>query len=149
MEFSRQEILEWVAISFSSSQERERKKLIPLFFPFHWDMPAQPLSTSGTRRPSPHFPLPLGFFFFFSTGSSIFSYLLSIGSPPTFSLCMVNSPSIPRVLCKPWVLGKEKNGFIALPDKGRHSRFLPLKTMCPNSGGLGEEFHSSSRGWCG
>ena len=38
-------ILEWVAISFSSSQERGRKKLIPPFFPFHCDIPAHPLST--------------------------------------------------------------------------------------------------------
>ena len=39
------------------------------------------------------------------------------------------------------VLGEvEKNSFIALPGKGGHSRLLPLKTVCPNLGGITEEF---------
>ena len=39
------------------------------------------------------------------------------------------------------VLGEvEKNSFIALPGKWEHSRLLPLKTVCPNPGGFGEEF---------
>ena len=37
----------------------------------------------------------------------------------------------------------EKKNFIALPDKGGHSRLLPSKTMCPNPGGFDEEFYSS------
>ena len=42
------------------------------------------------------------------------------------------------------VLGEvEKNSFIALPGKGGHSGLMPLKTMCPNPGGFGEEFDSS------
>ena len=36
---------------------------------------------------------------------------------------------------------------IALPDDGGHSRVMPLKTVCPNSEGIGEEFDSNgSRG---
>ena len=42
------------------------------------------------------------------------------------------------------VLGEvEKNSFIALPGKGGHSRLLPQNTVCPNLGGLDEEFYSS------
>ena len=42
------------------------------------------------------------------------------------------------------VLGEvEKNGFIALPGKGGHSGFMPLKTVCPSPGGFGEEFCSN------
>ena len=37
----------------------------------------------------------------------------------------------------------EKKSFIALPGKGRHSRLLPSKTMCPNSGEFSEEFYGS------
>ena len=33
-----------------------------------------------------------------------------------------------------------KNSFIALPGEGGHSGLLPLKTVCPNMGGFGEEF---------
>ena len=41
------------------------------------------------------------------------------------------------------VLGEiEKNSFIALPGKGGRSRLAPLKTVCPNSGGFGEELYS-------
>ena len=43
------------------------------------------------------------------------------------------------------VLGEvEKNSFIALPGKGGHSGLLSRKTVCPNLGGLGEEFYSNS-----
>ena len=35
-----------------------------------------------------------------------------------------------------------KNSFIALPGKGGHSGLVPLKTVCPNPGGFGEEFYS-------
>ena len=37
----------------------------------------------------------------------------------------------------------EKNSFIALPGKGGHSRLMPLKTVCPNLEGFGEEFYSN------
>ena len=37
----------------------------------------------------------------------------------------------------------EKNSFIALPGKGGHSGLVPLKTVCPNLGGFGEEFYSN------
>ena len=37
------------------------------------------------------------------------------------------------------VLGEVENSFIALPGKGRCSRLLPQKTMCPYMGGFGEE----------
>ena len=41
------------------------------------------------------------------------------------------------------VLGEvEKNNFIALPGKGGCSGLVPLKTVCPNPGGFGEEFYS-------
>ena len=43
-----------------------------------------------------------------------------------------------RVLC-----GAEKNNVIALPGKGGHNRLMPLKTVCPNLGGFGEEFYSN------
>ena len=40
-----------------------------------------------------------------------------------------------------------KNSFIVLPGKGGH--LMPLKTVCPNPGGFGEEFYSSgSRAAC-
>ena len=43
------------------------------------------------------------------------------------------------------VLGEvEKNSFVALPGKGRHSRLLPQNIMCPYMGGFGEEFYSNS-----
>ena len=43
------------------------------------------------------------------------------------------------------VLGEvENNSFIGLPGKGEHRGFLPLKTVCPNPGGFGEEFYSNS-----
>ena len=48
------------------------------------------------------------------------------------------------------VLGEvEKNSFIALPGKGGHSGPMPLKTVCPDLGGFGEEFYSngSRAGW--
>ena len=42
------------------------------------------------------------------------------------------------------VLGEvEKKNFIALPGKGRHSRFVPLKILCPNLTGFEEEFYSN------
>ena len=42
------------------------------------------------------------------------------------------------------ILGEgEKNSFIALPGKGGHSGLVPLKTVCPNLGGFGEEFYSN------
>ena len=42
------------------------------------------------------------------------------------------------------VLGEiEKNSFIVLPVKGRHSGLMPLKTVCPNLGGFGQEFYSN------
>ena len=42
------------------------------------------------------------------------------------------------------VLGEvEKNGFIALPDKGGHSGLMALRTMCPNQEGFGEEFYGA------
>ena len=45
------------------------------------------------------------------------------------------------------VLGEvEKNSSIALPGKGGHSWLLPLKTVCPNLGGFGEDFYSNSSG---
>lgn len=34
---------------------------------------------------------------------------------------------------------EENNNFIALPGKSRHSRLLPLKTMCSSTWGFGEE----------
>ena len=37
----------------------------------------------------------------------------------------------------------EKNSFIALPGIGRHSGLVPLKTVCSNPGGFGEEFYSN------
>ena len=37
----------------------------------------------------------------------------------------------------------EKNSSIALPGTGKHSGLLPLKTMRPNLGGLGEELYSN------
>ena len=41
------------------------------------------------------------------------------------------------------VLGEvEKNSFIALPSNGGHSGLVPLKTLCPNPEGFGEEFYS-------
>ena len=41
------------------------------------------------------------------------------------------------------VLGEvEKNNFIALPGKRQHSRLVPIKTVCPNLEGFGEEFYS-------
>lgn len=36
-----------------------------------------------------------------------------------------------------------KNNSIILPGKGEHSELLPLKTVCPNLGGFGEEFYSN------
>ena len=48
------------------------------------------------------------------------------------------------------VLGEvEKNSFIALPGKGGHSGLVPLKIVCPEPGGIGDEFYSSSSrvGW--
>ena len=42
------------------------------------------------------------------------------------------------------VLGEvEKNSFIGLPGKERHSRLLLSKIMCSNLGGFGEEFYSN------
>ena len=42
------------------------------------------------------------------------------------------------------VLGEvEKNSFIALPGKEGHSGLMPLKSVCPNLGGFGEEFYSN------
>ena len=42
------------------------------------------------------------------------------------------------------VLGEvEKNSFIALLGTGRHSRLMPLKTVCPNPGGFGEEVYNN------
>ena len=38
----------------------------------------------------------------------------------------------------------EKNIFIALPGKGRHSQLLPSKNVCPSAGGFGEEFYSNT-----
>ena len=39
------------------------------------------------------------------------------------------------------VLGEvEKDSFIALPDKERHSGLLPSKAMCPNLGVFDEGF---------
>ena len=35
----------------------------------------------------------------------------------------------------------EKKSFIALPGKGGHSGAVPLKTLCPSSGGFGEGFY--------
>ena len=50
------------------------------------------------------------------------------------------------------VLGEvEKNSFIALPGKGGNSGLMPLKTVCPNLGGFGEEFFIAmvqGRGCC-
>ena len=44
------------------------------------------------------------------------------------------------------VLGEvEKDSFTGLPGKGRHSRLLLSKSMCPNLGGFGEEFYSKGR----
>ena len=37
----------------------------------------------------------------------------------------------------------EKNNFIALPGKGGHNGLVPSKTVCPNLGGLCEEFYSN------
>ena len=37
--------------------------------------------------------------------------------------------------------GVEKDSFIVLPGNGGPNRLLPQKTMCPNSGGLDEEFY--------
>ena len=37
----------------------------------------------------------------------------------------------------------EKISFIALPGKGGHIGLMPLKTVCPNPGGFGEEFYSN------
>ena len=43
------------------------------------------------------------------------------------------------------VLGEvEKNSFIALPGKVGHRGLPPSKTVCPNPGGFGEKFYSSS-----
>ena len=45
------------------------------------------------------------------------------------------------------VLGEvEKNSFIALPDKGGHSRLLPQKTVCPHLRGFDEELYSNVQG---
>ena len=42
------------------------------------------------------------------------------------------------------VFGKvEKGNFIALLGKRGHNRLMPLKTVCLNLGGFGEEFYSS------
>ena len=42
------------------------------------------------------------------------------------------------------VLGEiENNSFTALPGKGGHSRLVPVKTVCPNLGGSGEEFYGN------
>ena len=54
------------------------------------------------------------------------------------------------------VLGEvEKDSFITLPGKGRHTQLLPWKTMCPNLGGFDERFYNSdskigslTRLWC-
>ena len=41
------------------------------------------------------------------------------------------------------VLGEvEKNSFISVSSKGGHSGLVPLKTVCPNPEGFGEEFFS-------
>ena len=47
------------------------------------------------------------------------------------------------------VLGEaEKSSFIAMPGKGEYSWLLPLKIVCPNAGGFGEELYSNtSRVW--
>ena len=43
------------------------------------------------------------------------------------------------------ILGKVgKSNFIALLGKRGHNGFMPLKTVCLNLGGFGEEFYSSS-----
>ena len=39
--------------------------------------------------------------------------------------------------------GVEKNSFIALPGEGGHSGLVPLKTVCPNPEGFGEEVYSN------
>ena len=42
------------------------------------------------------------------------------------------------------ILGKVgKSNFIALLGKRGHNGFMPLKTVCLNLGGFGEEFYSS------
>ena len=42
------------------------------------------------------------------------------------------------------VLGEvEKNSLIALPGKKGHRGLVPLKTVCSNPGGFGEEFYSN------
>lgn len=42
------------------------------------------------------------------------------------------------VLCE-----AEKNSLIALPGKGEHSSFVPLKTVFSNLGGFSGEFYSN------
>lgn len=37
----------------------------------------------------------------------------------------------------------ENNSFIVLPGKGGHSQIVPLRFMCCNPGGFGEEFYSN------
>ena len=56
--------------------------------------------------------------------------------PKTWPAC-----SSARLNLRDRLLGKvEKKGFIVLPDKGGHSGLMPLRTMCPNQEGIGEEF---------
>ena len=43
----------------------------------------------------------------------------------------------------------EKNSFIALLGKGKHSWLLPQEMMCPNLGGFDEEFYSNESRWVG
>ena len=38
----------------------------------------------------------------------------------------------------------EKSSFIAMPGKGGYSWLLPLKIVCPNPGGFGEELYSNT-----
>ena len=57
--------------------------------------------------------------------------------PKTWPLCTGAESNL-----RDRVLGDvDKNSFIALPGKGGHRELMPLRTVCPNPRGFGEEFY--------
>ena len=58
--------------------------------------------------------------------------------PKTWPLCIGAEPNFRHKALSE----VENNSFIVLPGKGGHSGLAPLRFMCCNLGGFGEEFNS-------